>query len=431
VPHDVVLSLAMDLKTIHEHYGEQLSFIENQIEAVASLKKASRKDRRSGKIPPMMLMSPAKGGGTPTRLELMQTGGDLKICGKLNNRGQPCQRIGYCPWHGGGQKGEEDGVMEEEVDGLMDGDDVSVETFTQEGGEELVVDTLTGVRKHGSLPSADGSQQKQQTPMRKVRLRQDDGSVLGDLQEDLVDAASDDLGYESLIEEDFEMTHRTKRRKAKEAEEDDKDGVRYSILHPRWNDRHCGECGVGGGILICCDGPCLRSFHRKCIGMAKWPDLGTSSWMCSDCLHRRHRCFVCGEYGQDGKDVLKCCIPSCGKFFHIKCLNTVKGVGIIDRKKKKFKCPSHHCAFCGHSGHGVLNAHCVKCTMMFHTGCLEASKEKCVLLDSVPRGIVCGRHLAGGGCRALMLALKGMVGGADRTTTQTQMDVESTPRTKH
>eukprot|EP01028_Stygiella_incarcerata_P012115 TRINITY_DN7284_c0_g1_i4.p1 TRINITY_DN7284_c0_g1~~TRINITY_DN7284_c0_g1_i4.p1 ORF type:complete len:598 (+),score=152.71 TRINITY_DN7284_c0_g1_i4:349-2142(+) len=447
VPHDVVLSLAMDLKTIHEYYAEQLSFIENQIEAVSSMKKASKKDRRSGKMGGKTVPMALAKGGTPTSSSVSsskiseqdlvqpQAAADLKICGKLNNRGQPCQRIGYCPWHGGGQKGEEDGEMEEEGDGLIDGGDGSVETLTQEDGEEMIVGGLTGAKTRISAPRDDRLSQErekqlkqQQTLVRKVRLRQEDGSVVGDLQEDLVEAASDDLGYESLIEEDFEITRRTKKRKLKETEEADKDGVRYTILHPRWNDRHCGECGVGGGIQICCDGPCLRSFHRKCIRMPRWPDLGTQSWMCSDCLHRRHRCFVCEEYGEDDKDVIKCAVPSCGKFFHVACLNTLKGVEIIDKKKKLFKCPSHRCVFCGHSGHGVLNAHCIKCTRMFHTGCLEASKEKVVLLDSVPRGILCGKHCTGEGCRTLMIALEGSVSKTGRP--RKKMDMESTAQTK-
>mmetsp|Transcript_16695 Transcript_16695/g.33761 ORF Transcript_16695/g.33761 Transcript_16695/m.33761 type:complete len:1121 (+) Transcript_16695:152-3514(+) len=48
------------------------------------------------------------------------------------------------------------------------------------------------------------------------------------------------------------------------------------------NDDKCGVCG-GGGNLLCCDGPCLRAFHLRCLRL-KEADLPEKEWYCKDCV---------------------------------------------------------------------------------------------------------------------------------------------------
>mmetsp|Transcript_17557 Transcript_17557/g.29031 ORF Transcript_17557/g.29031 Transcript_17557/m.29031 type:complete len:853 (+) Transcript_17557:241-2799(+) len=47
------------------------------------------------------------------------------------------------------------------------------------------------------------------------------------------------------------------------------------------NDDKCGICGTGGNLL-CCDGPCLRAFHIKCLGLQE-KDVPNTEWFCKDC----------------------------------------------------------------------------------------------------------------------------------------------------
>jgi len=67
------------------------------------------------------------------------------------------------------------------------------------------------------------------------------------------------------------------------------------------NDETCGICGGDGtaaastthharssdlshgaaGDLLCCDGPCLRSFHIRCVGLLSFPT--SDKWYCDRC----------------------------------------------------------------------------------------------------------------------------------------------------
>eukprot|EP00471_Norrisiella_sphaerica_P003348 CAMPEP_0184479620 /NCGR_PEP_ID=MMETSP0113_2-20130426/1274_1 /TAXON_ID=91329 /ORGANISM="Norrisiella sphaerica, Strain BC52" /LENGTH=1155 /DNA_ID=CAMNT_0026857741 /DNA_START=222 /DNA_END=3689 /DNA_ORIENTATION=- len=47
------------------------------------------------------------------------------------------------------------------------------------------------------------------------------------------------------------------------------------------NDDKCGVCTKGGNLL-CCDGPCLRAFHLKCLRLRE-KDLPDAEWFCKDC----------------------------------------------------------------------------------------------------------------------------------------------------
>lgn len=73
-----------------------------------------------------------------------------------------------------------------------------------------------------------------------------------------------------------------------------------------------------GGLLIICDGPCLRSFHIQCLGLESMPD--GNRWLCPDCDAKQHICLQCGEVGDDNAEgdtgVFKCTVASCGRFYH-------------------------------------------------------------------------------------------------------------------
>jgi hypothetical protein len=105
------------------------------------------------------------------------------------------------------------------------------------------------------------------------------------------------------------------------------------------NESYCSMCG-DGGALICCDGPCRRSFHVDCL---KQFDAGVRAtlraspalqaapvfqnlfnydrdgWQCSSCITGLHECFICGETGLEGVNVFRC-MRMCGKLFHLSCL---------------------------------------------------------------------------------------------------------------
>lgn len=107
------------------------------------------------------------------------------------------------------------------------------------------------------------------------------------------------------------------------------------------NESYCGICGDGGD-MICCDGPCRRSFHVPCLrthdnGIRaaikaspalqrhRWYsmlfDYDRDDWRCYACVSGVHECFICGENGHEGVDLFRC-MRMCGKYFHLKCLST-------------------------------------------------------------------------------------------------------------
>lgn len=124
--------------------------------------------------------------------------------------------------------------------------------------------------------------------------------------------------------------------------------------------------------LVICDGPCNRAFHIPCASSAETFCID-EEWKCKDCLSSQHACVLCGEYGQDNKDVWCCARKGCGLFFHESCLEMgaffpevkIKVVATSDNncvdddndnnlledaeysaKTIKFSCPAHHCWTC-------------------------------------------------------------------------------------
>ncbi|KAJ7566270.1 hypothetical protein O6H91_02G095200 [Diphasiastrum complanatum] len=133
-------------------------------------------------------------------------------------------------------------------------------------------------------------------------------------------------------------------------------------------DNVCAICDDGGDI-ICCDGPCLRSFHATKVAAAKSASqcvsLGFSihevkeiaKFYCWNCQYKQHQCFVCGQLGSSegpSKEVFVCDVALCGRFYHPACaadLLVVKEeqAAFIARMQtgvEAFSCPLHKCMKC-------------------------------------------------------------------------------------
>ena len=122
-----------------------------------------------------------------------------------------------------------------------------------------------------------------------------------------------------------------------------------------------------GGLLIICDGPCMRSFHTVCLGMDEVPD--GKSWLCPDCEMGTHMCLECGEVGDDNKDgpdgVFKCSVRTCGRFYHRACtLNSRHQYKLY--AGGKFKCPQHVCHACEDPTDTTPLVACNRCPVAYH-----------------------------------------------------------------
>ncbi|KAL6842467.1 hypothetical protein ACP4OV_027702 [Aristida adscensionis] len=97
-------------------------------------------------------------------------------------------------------------------------------------------------------------------------------------------------------------------------------------------DEVCDLCG-DGGLLIGCEGPCLRYFHatREADGFSGCRTLGFTPaqvqamdrFICTNCTNRQHRCAGCGVVGSSdaaNAQVFRCSHVSCGRFYHPACI---------------------------------------------------------------------------------------------------------------
>ena len=99
-------------------------------------------------------------------------------------------------------------------------------------------------------------------------------------------------------------------------------GLRSDGDRAETHEDTCGYC-EDAGELIYCSGPCRRAYHKKCMpdsNASAWKANSASRWSCSDCKSRRHRCFICKQWGADGLDVHRCSKRGCGKMYHADCL---------------------------------------------------------------------------------------------------------------
>ncbi|XP_031477785.1 protein ENHANCED DOWNY MILDEW 2-like isoform X2 [Nymphaea colorata] len=161
-------------------------------------------------------------------------------------------------------------------------------------------------------------------------------------------------------------------------------------------DHVCAICDNGGEIL-CCEGPCLRSFHPTveagsdsyCItlGLSNDQVKDTQNFFCSNCQHKKHQCFACGLLGHSDKsanpEVFSCASAICGHFYHPKCvvqlLYPEGGNEALVHKKRiaagePFICPIHKCIVCKRGENKDDNdlqfAICRRCPKVYHRKCL-------------------------------------------------------------
>ncbi|KAF8712051.1 hypothetical protein HU200_028883 [Digitaria exilis] len=160
-------------------------------------------------------------------------------------------------------------------------------------------------------------------------------------------------------------------------------------------DSICAICDNGGDIL-CCDGPCMRSFHaKKGSGEDSYCDtLGYSEaqieamkiFLCKNCEHKQHQCFICGVLEpSDGAaaKVFLCNNATCGHFYHPKCVakqlhpNNRNEATELEKKIPEgfsFTCPIHWCFHCkgveDRTQEPLQFAVCRRCPKSYHRMCL-------------------------------------------------------------
>ncbi|KAG0607072.1 hypothetical protein M758_8G001100 [Ceratodon purpureus] len=158
-----------------------------------------------------------------------------------------------------------------------------------------------------------------------------------------------------------------------------------------------------GGYLLCCDGPCMRSFHprrldganSKCatLGFPDEVDMENvrRGWFCTNCKIKKHQCYACEGLGTSDaalgrkREVFACDVASCGKFYHPMCVASKLRPGANEgesrealakgiRAGESFTCPLHRCTECGRGeekGERDLNlATCRRCPAAWHVKCL-------------------------------------------------------------
>ena len=161
-------------------------------------------------------------------------------------------------------------------------------------------------------------------------------------------------------------------------------------------------------VLILCDGECLRSFHEGCLKRNDIDFTTTGQWFCQDCITKSHLCFACNKRGRDYEEVNRCSFSKCGKFYHLKCLQSSSSdddnnncimllptaVTMVNKDVQEvwsFKCPRHYCDTCfpsyGNNGCGKpadLNP-CIRCPRSFHTNCIPPGSRYNSLCLMCPR----------------------------------------------
>ncbi|KAI9108596.1 hypothetical protein K1719_020480 [Acacia pycnantha] len=159
---------------------------------------------------------------------------------------------------------------------------------------------------------------------------------------------------------------------------DDSEKVDFSV---------CVLCD-NGGTMSFCDGICMRSFHATkeagSVDGANCDSLGFTqeeideikSFICRNCEHNQHQCFVCGKLGNSNKsscaEVFKCDVATCGNFYHLRCVAKELGTNIADGES--FICPIHTCCICKEreykEKHELQFAVCRRCPTAYHHKCL-------------------------------------------------------------
>jgi len=162
-------------------------------------------------------------------------------------------------------------------------------------------------------------------------------------------------------------------------------------------DSVCAICD-NGGELLCCEGPCMRSFHPnresgedsncKSLGLTKAQVRDIQNFYCLNCKHKQHQCFICGKLGSSdkstGAEVFSCISATCGRFYHPQCVSRIIAPedAAEDLEKKianglQFTCPIHKCFICKQTENkedeDMQFAICRRCPRAYHRKCLPKS----------------------------------------------------------
>jgi uncharacterized Zn finger protein (UPF0148 family) len=194
-----------------------------------------------------------------------------------------------------------------------------------------------------------------------------------------------------------EENERQKRRKKDKPKKNDglqtQTGSQKPVKKQRKNEAICTYCEDGGNLLMC-EGPCLRSFHVSCLGLKSFPN--ATRWECDDCSKNMNQCFFCKQKGEIGRELMKCKVHQCGKYYHYKCVSQLKLAKLINSKAKRFNCPLHYCAVCEVSGDGKQSVHCFRCPTAYHVICMPHAARLLTDKSKETRKtglILCPKHL--------------------------------------
>ncbi|XP_074143359.1 histone-lysine N-methyltransferase NSD3 isoform X5 [Sminthopsis crassicaudata] len=136
-------------------------------------------------------------------------------------------------------------------------------------------------------------------------------------------------------------------------------------------DTVCQICESYGDSLVVCDGECCKHFHLDCLGLSSLPN---GRFLCTECKTGQHTCFSCKV---PGKDVKRCSVTACGKFYHEAC---VRKFATAVFESRGFRCPQHYCSTCSMEKdiHKASKAgrmmRCLRCPIAYHSGdgCIAA-----------------------------------------------------------
>ncbi|KAJ7405146.1 nuclear receptor binding SET domain protein 3 [Pitangus sulphuratus] len=135
-------------------------------------------------------------------------------------------------------------------------------------------------------------------------------------------------------------------------------------------DTVCQICESYGESLLACEGECCSVFHLECLGLKAVPE---EKFICAECKNGEHTCFSCKL---PGKDVKRCSVSTCGKFYHESC---VRKFATALFESRGFRCPQHCCTACSmdkdmHKASKGRMARCLRCPVAYHSGdgCIAA-----------------------------------------------------------
>ncbi|XP_068931997.1 histone-lysine N-methyltransferase NSD3 isoform X1 [Petaurus breviceps papuanus] len=156
-------------------------------------------------------------------------------------------------------------------------------------------------------------------------------------------------------------------------------------------DTVCQICESYGDSLVVCEGECCKHFHLNCLGLSSLPN---GRFLCTECKTGHHTCFSCKV---PGKDVKRCSVTACGKFYHETC---VRKFATAVFESKGFRCPQHCCSTCSlekdinKASKAGRMMRCLRCPIAYHSGdgCIAAGS---LFVSSYV--LICSNHSKRGG----------------------------------